>query len=47
MTIKAVAMVRKIRDAHFEETRGMTPEDQIRYYRKKARSLSKGRAKVR
>ncbi|MBM3189748.1 MAG: hypothetical protein FJZ90_13605 [Chloroflexi bacterium] len=38
-TIRAVEMVRRIRDAHYEQLRGKTPEEQIAFYRAKARLL--------
>ena len=38
-TIKAVETVRRIRDAHYEQLRGKSPEERIAFYRAKARSL--------
>jgi hypothetical protein len=38
-TIKAVEMVRRIRDAHYEQLRGKSPEERIAFYRAKARGL--------
>jgi hypothetical protein len=38
-TIKAVEMVRRIRDAHYEQLRGESPEERIAFYRAKARGL--------
>lgn len=38
-TIKAVDTVRRIRDAHYDQLRGKSPEEQIAFYRAKA-SLS-------
>lgn len=38
-TIKAVEMVRRIRDAHYEQLRGMSPEERMAFYRAKARSF--------
>ena len=35
-TIKAVEMVRRIRDAHYEQLRGKSPEERIAFYRSKA-----------
>jgi hypothetical protein len=32
-------MVRQIRDAHYEQLRGKSPEERIAFYRAKARSL--------
>ena len=37
-TIKAVEMVRHIREAHYEQLRGKSPEERIAFYRAKARS---------
>ena len=34
-TIKAVEMVRRIRDAHYEQLRGKSPEERIAFYRAK------------
>jgi len=43
----AVALTRRIRDAHAEQLSGATPEERIRFYREKAQrlhaSLAKGR----
>ena len=33
----AVAMVRKIRDAHYEQTKDMTEEERLAFYREKGR----------
>jgi hypothetical protein len=41
----AVAMTRRIRDAHAEQLRGATPEERIRFYREKAKRLHAGLAK--
>lgn len=38
-TIKAVEMVRRIRDTHYEQLRGKSPEERIAFYRDKARRL--------
>ncbi len=38
-TIKAVEMVRRIRDAHYEQLRGKSPDERIAFYRAKARAL--------
>jgi hypothetical protein len=38
-TIKAVEMVRRIRDAHYEQLRGKSPEERIAFYRAKSREL--------
>ena len=37
--IDAVALVRAIRDAQAEQTQGMTPDQQIAFYRTKAQDL--------
>lgn len=37
--IDAVALVRAIRDAQAEQTQGMTPEQQIAFYRAKAQDF--------
>lgn len=36
MKIKAVDLVRKIRDEIYEETRSMSPEEQVEYFEKKS-----------
>lgn len=38
-TIKAVEMMRRIRNAHYEQLRGKSPEQQIAFYRAKSREL--------
>jgi len=38
-TIEAVETVRRIRDAHYEQLRGKSPEERITFYRAKARLL--------
>ena len=38
-TIEAVETVRRIRDAHYEQLRGKSPEERIAFYRAKARLL--------
>jgi hypothetical protein len=35
-TIKAVEMVRRIRDTHYEQLRDMSPDERIAFYRAKA-----------
>jgi hypothetical protein len=42
MAIKAVEMVRKIRDRQYEETKDLTIEEQIRYIKEKSMRLQKG-----
>ena len=37
--IKAVEMVRRIRDEHYEQLRGKSPEERIAFYRAKASLL--------
>ena len=37
--INAVEMVRRIRDAHYEQLRGKSPEERIAFYRAKAHLL--------
>lgn len=41
MTVKAVEMVRKIRNQHYEKTKGLTVEDQIKFIKTKAEKLQK------
>lgn len=36
---KTVEMTRRIRDAHYEELKGKSPQEQIRFYRSKANSV--------
>lgn len=38
-TIKAVEVVRRIRDAHYEQLCGKSPDERIAFYRAKARAL--------
>lgn len=38
-TFDAVEMTRRIRDRHFEDTREMTPENRLAYYRQKGREI--------
>ena len=38
-TIEAVETVRRIRDAHYEQLLGKSPEERIAFYRAKARLL--------
>jgi len=37
--IKAVEMVRSIRDAHYEVLKDLTPQERVAFYREKARAL--------
>ncbi len=38
-TIDVVEMVRRIRDAHYEQLRGKSPEEQIAFYHAKSREF--------
>ena len=38
-TIEAMETVRRIRDAHYEQLRGKSPEERIAFYRAKAHLL--------
>lgn len=38
-TIDAVKMVREIRNQHYQETKDMTAEERIAFYREKAQKL--------
>ena len=42
MAVKAVEMVRKIRDKHYEDTKGLSLADQIKYVKDKSKRLQKG-----
>ncbi len=37
--IKAVEMVRGIRDAHYEKLKDLSPQEKIAFFREKARTL--------
>ena len=37
--VKAVEMVRSIRDAHYEKLKGLSPQEKIAFFREKARAL--------
>lgn len=37
--IRAVEMVRSIRDAHYEQIKGLSPQEKIEFFREKARKL--------
>ena len=41
MAVKTVEMVRKIRDKHYEETKGLSVEEQIGFIKQKAKKLQK------
>ena len=45
MAVKAVEMVRRIRDRHYEETRKLTKDKQIQFIKRKAELLQKEVAK--
>jgi hypothetical protein len=38
-TLKAVEMVRAIRDAHYEKLKDLSPQEKITFFRDKARRL--------
>lgn len=37
--IRAVEMVRSIRDAHYKQVKGLSPQEKIEFFREKARRL--------
>ena len=41
MPVKAVEMVRNIRDKHYAETKDLSTEEQLEYIRRKAEKLSR------
>lgn len=41
MSLKAVEMVRKIRDKHYEDTKGFSVSEQIKFVKQKADELQK------
>ncbi len=41
MAVKSVEMVRKIRDKHYEETKGLSVEEQIKFIKGKSKDLQK------
>jgi hypothetical protein len=41
MPVKAVEMVRKIRDQHYEETKGLSVAEQIRFVKRKSEKLQR------
>jgi hypothetical protein len=41
MTIKAVEMVRKIRDQHYEQTKNRSVDEQIKFIREKSNKLQR------
>jgi hypothetical protein len=40
--IRAVEMVRSIRDAHYERLKDLSPQEKIAFFREKARALHAG-----
>jgi hypothetical protein len=42
MAVKAVEIVRKIRDKHYEETKGLSLSEQIKFIKEKSKRLRKG-----
>ena len=41
MAVKAVEMVRKIRDRHYKETKDLSAQEQMKFVRKKSGQLQK------
>ena len=41
MAVKSVDMIRKIRDKHYEETKGLSVEGQIKFIKAKSKELQK------
>ena len=41
MVVKAIEMVRKIRDKHYEETKALSVKEQIKFIKQKAEKLQK------
>ena len=41
MSVRAVEMVRNIRDKHYEETKDLSTEEQLEYIQRKAGKLSR------
>jgi deoxyadenosine/deoxycytidine kinase len=41
MSVKAIEMVRKIRDKHYKETKGFSFHDQSRFIKEKSNALRK------
>lgn len=41
MAVKSVDMVRKIRNKHYEETKGLSVAEQIRFIKGKSKNLQK------
>ncbi len=42
MAVKAVEIVRKIRDKHYEETKGLSLSEQTKFIKEKSKRLRKG-----
>ncbi|WP_040335915.1 hypothetical protein [Candidatus Magnetobacterium casense] len=40
MAVKTVELIRAIRDKHYEDTKSLSVEEQIRYFEQKAKLLS-------
>ncbi|MDO8141479.1 MAG: hypothetical protein Q6358_08275 [Candidatus Brocadiales bacterium] len=45
MVVKAVEMVRKIRDKHYKETKDLSVDEQIKIIKKKIRRITKNTQK--
>jgi len=41
MAVKSVELIRKIRDKHYEETKGLSVEEQIKFIGRKSKDLQK------
>lgn len=41
MAVKAVEMVRKVRDRHYEQTKSLSAKEQIEFIRKKSEELQR------
>jgi hypothetical protein len=41
MPVKAVEMVRKIREQHYEETKGLSVTEQIKFVKRKSEKLQR------
>lgn len=41
MAVKSVDMVRKIRDKHYEKTKGLSVTEQIKFIKEKSKDLQK------
>jgi len=47
MVVKAVEMVRKIRDKHYRQTKDLSVEEQIKIITRKSEELQKGLKRIR